>query len=78
MPACTVDRSRRYARGVDGNSRAWIPAPTNLRVCLELQRNNPDPTKIASLTNLYFMAVATQGVMQVATIVIMARLATGI
>src|SRR5262249_30015385 len=52
--------------------------PTNLRVCLELQRNNPDPTKIASLTNRYFMAVATRGVMQVATIVIMARLATGI
>jgi len=52
--------------------------PTNLRVCLELQRNNPDPTRIASLTNRYFMAVATQGVMQVATIVIMARLATGI
>jgi hypothetical protein len=52
--------------------------PTNLRVCLELQGNNPDPTKIASLTNRYFMAVATQGVMQVATIVIMARLATGI
>ena len=30
------------------------------------------------LTNRYFMAVASQGVMQVATIVIMARLATGI
>ena len=52
--------------------------PTNLRVCLELQRNNPDPTRIARLTNRYFMAVASQGVMQVATIVIMARLATGI
>jgi hypothetical protein len=52
--------------------------PTNLRVCLELQRNNPDPVRIARLTNRYFMAVATQGVMQVATIVIMARLATGI
>ena len=52
--------------------------PTNLRVCLELQRNNPDPTRIASLTNRYFMAVASQGVMQVMTIIIMARLATGI
>jgi hypothetical protein len=30
------------------------------------------------MTNRYFMAVASQGVMQVATIVIMARLATGI
>jgi len=52
--------------------------PTNLRVCPELQRNNPDPTKIARLTNRYFMAVAIQGVMQVATIVIIARFATGI
>jgi hypothetical protein len=52
--------------------------PTNLRVCLDLQRNNPDPTRIARLTNRYFMAVASQGVMQVVTIVIMARLATGI
>ena len=52
--------------------------PTNLRVCLELQRNNPDPTRIARLTNRYFLAVASQGVMQVVTIIIMARLATGI
>ena len=54
------------------------PLPTNLRACLELQRNNPDPTRIARLTNRYFMAVASQGVMQVVTIIIMARLATGI
>jgi len=52
--------------------------PTNLRVCLELQRDNPDNAKIARLTNRYFLATATQGIMQVATIVIMARLATGV
>ncbi len=52
--------------------------PTNLRVCLELQRENPDNARLAKLTNRYFLAVATQGVMQVATIVIMARFATGI
>jgi len=52
--------------------------PTNVRVCLELQRNNPDPTGIARLTDRYFMAVASQGVMRVVTIVIMARFATGI
>jgi hypothetical protein len=39
----------------------------NLRVCLELQRNSPDATRIARLTNRYFMAVASQGVMQVVT-----------
>jgi uncharacterized membrane protein len=52
--------------------------PTNLRVCLELQRDNPDNARIAKLTNRYFLAIATQGIMQVATIVIMARFATGI
>lgn len=42
--------------------------PTNFRVCLELQKDNPDNAKIASLTNRYFFAVALQGVMQIVTI----------
>jgi hypothetical protein len=52
--------------------------PTNLRVCLELQRDTPDNARIVSLTNGYFLAVALQGIMQIVTIIIMARLATGI
>jgi hypothetical protein len=52
--------------------------PTNLRVFLELQRDNPDNARIAKLTNRYFLAIAMQGVMQVVTIIIMARFATGI
>jgi uncharacterized membrane protein len=52
--------------------------PTNLRVCLELQRDKPDNARIARLTNGYFLAVALQGIMQVITIIIMARLATGV
>ncbi len=52
--------------------------PTNLRVCLELQRHTPDNVRIAKLTNRYFLAVATQGIMQVLTVIIMARFATGI
>jgi uncharacterized membrane protein len=52
--------------------------PTNVRVCLELQQERPDAAKIAKLTNRYFMAIAAQGIMQVATIIIMARFATGI
>ena len=52
--------------------------PTNFRVCLELQKDNPDNARIASLTNRYFFAVALQGVMQIVTIIIMARFATGI
>jgi hypothetical protein len=52
--------------------------PANLRVCLELQKQKPDNARIAALTKHYFFAVALQGAMQVVTIVVMARLATGI
>lgn len=52
--------------------------PTNLRVCFELQKPAPDIGKISSLMKSYFIVTATQGVMQVAIIVIMARFATGI
>ena len=52
--------------------------PANLRVCLELQKVKPDGDRIARLTSHYFLAVALQGAMQVVTIVVMARLATGI
>ena len=52
--------------------------PANLRVCLELQKDQPDNARIAALTSHYFLAVALQGVMQIVTIVIMARLATGV
>jgi hypothetical protein len=52
--------------------------PTNVRVCLELQKDNPDGARIAKLTSRYFLAVAGQGVMQILIIVIMARFATGL
>jgi uncharacterized membrane protein len=52
--------------------------PANLRVCLELQKDKPDHARIAALTSHYFLAVALQGVMQIVTIIIMARLATGV
>jgi hypothetical protein len=52
--------------------------PTNLRVCLELQKDNPDGARIVRLTSHYFLAVAGQGVMQILIIVIMARFATGL
>lgn len=52
--------------------------PANLRVCLELQKDKPDNSRIARLTQHYFLAVALQGLMQVVTILIMARLATGV
>lgn len=52
--------------------------PTNLRVCFELQKAEPDGAKIRRLMSGYFYAVAAQGLMQVAIIVIMAKFVSGI
>jgi hypothetical protein len=52
--------------------------PTNVRVCLELQRPQPDMVKISRLMRFYFVMTASQGAMQVVMIVIMARLVSGI
>ena len=52
--------------------------PTNLRVCFELQKPEPDGAKIGKLMGGYFFVVASQGIMQVAIIVIMAKFVSGI
>jgi hypothetical protein len=52
--------------------------PTNLRVCIELRRPNPDVPWISRTMRYFFIAVAMQGVMQVLTIIIMARFVTGL
>ncbi|KQZ00659.1 hypothetical protein ASD45_07185 [Pseudolabrys sp. Root1462] len=52
--------------------------PTNLRVCFELQKAQPDGAKIRRLMSGYFYAVAAQGTMQVAIIVVMAKFVSGI
>jgi hypothetical protein len=52
--------------------------PTNLRVCLQLRRPDPDFAKISRMMRSFFLAVAVQGTMQVLTIVIMARFVTGL
>lgn len=52
--------------------------PTNFCVCLELQKDNPDNARLARPTNRYVLAVAGRGLMQVLTIIIMARFATGL
>lgn len=52
--------------------------PTNLRVYIELRKEKPDGAKIGALMSRYFYAVAFQGVMQVAIIVVMSRFATGL
>jgi len=52
--------------------------PTNLRVCIQLRRPDPDLHKISRMMRRFFFAVAMQGIMQVLTIVIMARFVAGL
>ena len=53
-------------------------APVNVFVCLELQKLNPDMKKIGVWMQRYFYAVALQGTMQIAIIVVMTRFRAGI
>ena len=52
--------------------------PVNVYVCLQLQKSEPDMGKISSWMRWYFYAVALQGLMQVAIIVVMTRFRAGI
>lgn len=52
--------------------------PINVRVCLLLQRPDPDLARISRLMRYYFLMVAIQGSMQVLMIVVMARFGSGI
>ena len=52
--------------------------PVNVFVCLELQKSEPDLKKISIWMQRYFYAVALQGMMQVAIIVVMTRFRTGV
>jgi hypothetical protein len=52
--------------------------PTNLWVCFQLQKPNPDHEKVGRIMRNYFWAVASQGAMQVLTLIIMARFVAGI
>ena len=55
-----------------------ILLPTNLTVYFELHKAQPDYARIGRLMRFYIFLVASQGVMQVAMIVIMTRFSTGI
>lgn len=52
--------------------------PTSLRICLELQKQQPDGAWIGRTMSRFYYVVASQGAMQVAIIVVMARLVTGV
>jgi hypothetical protein len=47
--------------------------PVNVLVCLELQKDKPNMTKVSGWMQRYFYVVALQGIMQVAIIVVMTR-----
>lgn len=52
--------------------------PTNLMVYLEMRKAQPDATRIGKLMRRYVRAVAFQGTLQVAIIIVMARFVTGL
>jgi hypothetical protein len=52
--------------------------PVNVLVCLELQKPSPDLKWIGRWMSLYFYAVAAQGTMQIAILVVMTRFRAGI
>ena len=52
--------------------------PVNVMVCLELQKSDIDLKKIAAWMQRYYYAVAAQGAMQVAILVVMTRFRTGL
>jgi hypothetical protein len=52
--------------------------PLNVLVCLELQKPVPDMNWISTWMPRYFYAVAAQGVMQIAILVVMTRFRTGV
>jgi len=52
--------------------------PTNLLVCLELQKAAPDFDRLQRRMRRYLWVIASQGAMQIVIILIMARFVTGI
>lgn len=52
--------------------------PVNVMVCLELQKPAPDLKRIGYWMGWYFYAVAAQGLMQIAIIVVMTKFRAGI
>lgn len=52
--------------------------PVNVLVCMEMQRSEPDMNRIGFWMRYYFYAVAMQGVMQIAILVVMTRFRVGL
>jgi hypothetical protein len=52
--------------------------PVNVFVCMELQKADPDMTRVAAWMQRYFYDVAIQGMMQMAIIIVMSRFRAGV
>ncbi len=52
--------------------------PTNLRVYFELRKEAPDIQRVGRWMRLYIWVIASQGLLQVAIIVVMAKFVTGL
>lgn len=52
--------------------------PVNVLVCIEMQKSEPDMNRIGFWMRYYFYAVAMQGVMQIAVLVVMTRFRAGV
>jgi hypothetical protein len=55
-----------------------VLTPINVIVFLEIRKPEPDMSRASRLMRIYFRTVASQGLMQVAVILIMARFVTGL
>ena len=56
----------------------FILLPSNLRVYLEMRKDQPDVQKVTRIMRLYFFTTASQGIMQVLIIIIMVKFVTGL
>jgi hypothetical protein len=56
----------------------FILLPANLRAYLEMRKDAPEVEKVTRIMRLYFLTVASQGVMQLLIVVIMVKFATGL
>ena len=55
-----------------------ILLPANIRTYLEMRKPEPDHEKVGRIMRTYFYTTASQGVMQICIVVIMAKFATGL
>jgi hypothetical protein len=55
-----------------------ILLPTNLRVLIEMRKTDPDFARVGRWMKIYVRVIASQAIMQIAIIVVMARFVTGL